>query len=172
MLPVARLHYHWRRQLNNFSPFYRNTKTNYYQIKPMFMKLVSYCFVAVVCLLTVSCSEKETPGGVKYKSFRTGDGKAPALGQFLILNMELKDSKDSIWFSSAQAGSPVIIPVPDASMEKDPGEYGVFKALTKGDSVFFELSAMSLFSKPETGQYRTELTLKACLNLMLACRKF
>jgi FKBP-type peptidyl-prolyl cis-trans isomerase len=37
--------------------------------------------------------------------------------------------------------------MPDASMEKDDGEYGVFKILTKGDSVSFQLTAETMFTK-------------------------
>lgn len=103
--------------------------------------------MASVCLLTVACSEKETPGGVKYKVLKKGDGKEVAFGQFMVMNMLLTDAKDSVWFSSKEVGNPVVIPVPDASMEKDEGEYGVFKALTKGDSITFQLSAQTIFTK-------------------------
>ena len=111
------------------------------------MKLTSYVLLISTVLVATSCSEKKSPGGVKYKVHRKGDGKEVAFGQFLVMNMELKDSKDSVWFSSKEMGSPVIIPKPDASMEKDDGEYGVFKILTKGDSVSFQLPAETMFTK-------------------------
>jgi FKBP-type peptidyl-prolyl cis-trans isomerase len=111
------------------------------------MKLSNYGLVVLLALLVMSCTEKETPGGLKYKVIKKGDGAEVAYGNFLVLNMELRDSKDSIWFSTSEEGNPVVLPVPDASMEKDEGEYGVFKVLTKGDSVSFQLTAQTIFTK-------------------------
>ncbi len=110
------------------------------------MKSTCYCLLAFVCLFNMACSQK-TPGGVKYEVHKKGDGKEQEFGQFLVMNMQLKDSKDSVWFTSKDLGNPVVIPVPDASMEKDEGEYGVFKVLTKGDSVSFQLPALTVFTK-------------------------
>ena len=111
------------------------------------LNYIFYSALFMACLMTFSCSEKKTPGGIKYKMIRKGDGAEPVFGQFLVMNMDLKDSKDSIWFTSKEYGDPVVIPVPDASMINDDGEYGVFKAMTKGDSVYFQLPARIVFAK-------------------------
>lgn len=101
----------------------------------------------VFSLALISCSEKKTPGGVQYTVLRKGDGKEPEFGKYLAMYIELKDAKDSIWFSTKSNGYPVVLGVPDASMEKDDGEFGVFKQLTKGDSVTFQVPARLVFLK-------------------------
>ena len=111
------------------------------------MKNTFYCSIVLLCLVAMGCSEKETPGGVKYRVHKKGDGVTPAFGQFMVLNMSLIDHKDSVWFSTTDFGNPVVVPVQDASMETDEGENGVFKQLTKGDSVSFQLSAKTIFTK-------------------------
>jgi FKBP-type peptidyl-prolyl cis-trans isomerase FkpA len=108
---------------------------------------LQYFIMALACLVATSCTEKETPGGVKYTVIKSGDGVEPQYGQFMVLNMTLKDSKDSVWFNSKDTGNPVVMPVPDASMFNNEGEYGVFKAMTKGDSVTFKMPANIVFLK-------------------------
>jgi len=110
-------------------------------------KYLLYSILALACMMATSCAEKETPGGVKYTLLKKGDGVEPQLGQFLVMNMMLKDSKDSVWFDSKSTGNPVLMPVPDASMANNEGEQGVFKAMTKGDSVSFKLPASIIFLK-------------------------
>ena len=63
--------------------------------------------VSLVALLMAACSStKETKSGYKYNVVRAGDGKLPATGQILILNMSFKDSKDSVWSDSRKADYP------------------------------------------------------------------
>jgi FKBP-type peptidyl-prolyl cis-trans isomerase len=132
------------------------------------MKSILYSLLALSLLIT-GCSKKETPGGVKYTVVKKGDGKPPAFGDFLSMSLLMKDSKDSVWFDSKTVGGRVILPVPDASMEKDPGEMGVFKILTKGDSVTFQLTAFTVFFKtrrmpvPENMDSTSLFTFTACL---------
>src|SRR5688572_16973532 len=111
------------------------------------MRYIFYGVLMLAGVIATSCSEKETPGGVKYQVIKKGDGVEPQYGQFLVMNMMLKDSKDSVWFDSKDAGNSVVIPVPDASMVNNEGEYGVFKAMSKGDSVIFKLPARIIFLK-------------------------
>lgn len=110
------------------------------------MKTTFYCVMALILLLATGC-DKKTPGGVKYKVLKKGDGKEVAFGQYMVMNLTMKDSKDSVWYDTKANGNPVVTPVPDASMEKDEAEYGVFKVLTRGDSVTFQLSAKTVFTK-------------------------
>ncbi len=134
------------------------------------MKSTYYVILICTVLVATGCSEKKSPGGVKYKVHRKGDGKEVAFGQFLVMNMELKDSKDSVWFSSKEMGSPVIIPMPDASMEKDDGEYGVFKILTKGDSVSFQLTAETMFTKTRKRPVPANVDPKSLFSFNLSIR--
>jgi FKBP-type peptidyl-prolyl cis-trans isomerase FkpA len=113
------------------------------------MKTTFYCLLILTGLLAISC-DKKTPGGVKYQILKKGDGKPVAFGQYLVMNLQLKDANDSLWYDSKANSSPVVIPVPDASMEKDDTEFGVFKILTKGDSTTFQLSAQKFLVRFRT----------------------
>ena len=132
------------------------------------MKSILYSLLALSLILT-SCSEKKTPGGVKYVVLKKGDGQAPEAGKYLSMSLLMKDSKDSVWFDSKTVGGTIIVPVPDSTMEKDPGEMGVFKVLTKGDSIRFSLTALTVFMKtrhipvPQNIDSASLFTFTACL---------
>jgi FKBP-type peptidyl-prolyl cis-trans isomerase FkpA len=111
------------------------------------MKINFLSLLVLIGLITLSCSEKETPGGVKYTVLKKGDGVAVATGQFLVMDILLRDSKDSVWFNTADSDYPAVLAAPDQSMVKDGGEFGVFKTLTKGDCVTFKVSANTVFTK-------------------------
>ena len=103
--------------------------------------------VSLVALLMAACSStKETKSGYKYNVVRAGDGKLPATGQILILNMSFKDSKDSIWSDSRKADYPTMVQKLDTVPQGDI-VLEVFQILTKGDSVTFTVSAKDLFEK-------------------------
>ena len=103
--------------------------------------------VSLVAMLVMACSTtKETKSGYKYNVVREGDGKLPATGQILILNMTFKDSKDSIWSDSRKADFPTMVQKQDSVPEGDI-VLEVFQILTKGDSVTFQVSSKDLFEK-------------------------
>jgi FKBP-type peptidyl-prolyl cis-trans isomerase FkpA len=103
--------------------------------------------VSLVALLMAACSStKETKSGYKYNVVRAGDGKLPATGQILILNMSFKDSKDSVWSDSRKADFPTMVQKQDTVPQGDV-VLEVFQILTKGDSVTFTVSAKDLFEK-------------------------
>lgn len=103
--------------------------------------------VSLVALLMAACSStKETKSGYKYNVVRAGDGKLPATGQILILNMSFKDSKDSIWSDSRTAEYPTMVQKQDSVPQGD-FVLEVFQLLTKGDSVTFQVSTKDLFDK-------------------------
>jgi FKBP-type peptidyl-prolyl cis-trans isomerase FkpA len=111
------------------------------------MKNFSFALVTLLVISLMSCSEKETPGGIKYTVLKKGDGVEPPTGQFMVMDLNLKDSTDSVWYNTKDLGYPAILPVPDASMIKDEGEFGVFKVMTKGDCITFKLPAATIFTK-------------------------
>lgn len=112
------------------------------------MKQISLgILVVLIALAAVSCSEKETPGGVKYKILKAGDGTPTKAGTYLVMDIVLKDSRDSVWFSTTTNGVPTIIAAPDSTKEKDQTEIGVFRVLTKGDCVSFNLPMKSVLSR-------------------------
>jgi len=103
--------------------------------------------VSLVALLLAACSStKETKSGFKYNVVRAGDGKLPAKGQILILNMTFKDSKDSIWSDSRKADYPTMVQKQDSVPQGD-AVLEIFQILTKGDSVTFQVKTKDLFEK-------------------------
>lgn len=103
--------------------------------------------VSLVALLLAACSStKETKSGLKYNVVRAGDGKLPASGQILILNMSFKDSKDSVWSDSRKAEFPTMVQKQDSVPPGD-AVLEIFQILTKGDSISFQIKAKDLFEK-------------------------
>lgn len=101
----------------------------------------------VLVVLLLSCSEKETPGGVTFTYLKKGDGEEVATGKYIMVHMILRDFKDSLLLDTYQNERPMVMPMPDESMANDNGEYGVYKMLTKGDCVAFKLPAQTVFAK-------------------------
>jgi len=103
--------------------------------------------VSLVAMLLVACSTtKETKSGFKYNVVRAGDGKLPATGEILILNMTFKDAKDSVWSDSRKADFPTMVQKQDSVPQGDI-VLEIFQMLTKGDSVTFQVSSKDLFEK-------------------------
>lgn len=103
--------------------------------------------VSVVAMLMMACSAtKETKSGYKFNIVREGDGKLPATGQILVLNLMFKDAKDSVWSDSRKADFPTMVQKQDSVPQGDI-VLEVFQMLTKGDSVTFEVASKDLFEK-------------------------
>lgn len=104
-------------------------------------------FAAVV----VACSnERETPGGFKFTILKKGDGKEIVTGNYLIIDLLVKDSHDSVWADTRIEGIPIstrIQPPADPSRVKREGLEAVFRMLSKGDSVTFAIPANEFFHK-------------------------
>lgn len=100
-------------------------------------------------LLCMGCSTKnETSKGFEYTLVKKGEGPTVKAGQFLVMNMMFKDSKDSVWSDSRKSEVPVIYMIQDTSLIKqEAGVEEVLRALSKGDSVTFKLPASILFGK-------------------------
>ena len=103
-------------------------------------------FLGLVFICLISCSEKETPGGIKFTVLKKGDGVEVETGKYVLVHMVLHNHKDSLLLSTYTNEQPMIIAMPDGSMAKDPGEFGVIKMLTKGDCVTFKLPAKTVFT--------------------------
>lgn len=101
----------------------------------------------VLMLGLISCSETETPGGVKFTTLKKGDGIEIETGKFVMVHMVLRNHKDSLLLSTYKEDQPMVMPMPDASMAEDTGEFGVIKMLTKGDCVTFKLPAKTVYTK-------------------------
>ncbi len=103
------------------------------------MKITNVLF-GLLLLLCVACnkSEKETPNGFKFTVLKDGDGKAGIPGQILVLDFQMKDSKDSVWNDTYKDGMPIPAMIGDsAQIAKEPGMVQVLRMISKGDSVMF-----------------------------------
>lgn len=102
-----------------------------------------------VLLLTVACNnDQETPGGMKFKFLKKGDGTNARVGQVLVFDYLLKDGKDSVWTNTFKDGMPVPSQIGDSSQIKnEDGMRQMFRMLSKGDSVSTTMTVGEFFTK-------------------------
>ncbi len=103
------------------------------------------CLAALTaCVDTV----KETPNGLKYKVIKKGDGVLARVGEILVFDYALSDSKDSLWTSTIENGFPSAYMVNDSSaIPEENGIIQMLRMLSKGDSVTVDISIKEFFSK-------------------------
>lgn len=89
---------------------------------------------------------KETPSGYPYEVIRNADGKEPADGEFLVINMRYVDQNDSVWVDTQELGRPSVVITQDSVWKTSgrPLEEMLLNA-GKGDSMSITLSAEELF---------------------------
>lgn len=102
-----------------------------------------------ILLLTVACNkDQETPGGMKFKFLKKGDGAKPKVGQVIVFDYLLKDGKDSVWTNTFKEGMPAPSQVGDSSQIKnEDGMRQMFRLLSKGDSVSTTMTIGEFFTK-------------------------
>ncbi len=108
---------------------------------------------ALVLGLLAACSGnvKKTPSGMKFKVVKQGDGKLARVGEVLVFDYMLSDSKDSVWTSTFDTYPSAYI-IDDSS--KIPNENGIvqmLRMLSKGDSVVVTMSANEFYSQLSRG---------------------
>lgn len=109
----------------------------------------SYLWICVA-LLAFSCasSEKETKRGLKYSIVKAGDGEIAKPNEIVVVNFELRDSKDSVWTSSYKMKVPAAVQIPDTSRMKEVDIITeMISTLKKGDSVKTSLTVTDFFAK-------------------------
>ncbi len=133
----------------------------------MFKKSLYLLPALAVALFSTSCKNfgkdefVKLPSGVEYKLYAVNkDGKyevkqAPALdsakiGKFMYLQLEYRNSKDSVIFNTKDQAAPTIIPL--ATGNGQGGLDAAFLMLEKGDSAVFKVSADSLFKNAPADQ--------------------
>jgi FKBP-type peptidyl-prolyl cis-trans isomerase FkpA len=98
-------------------------------------------------LLFGACSnEKKTPQGVKYTLIEKGDGRVASHGEVVVIDVAIRDSKDSAWFDSKLSGIPEMVMIRHDSFKTS--EYGImelFRLVSTGDSVTMTVSAREFF---------------------------
>jgi FKBP-type peptidyl-prolyl cis-trans isomerase len=91
---------------------------------------------------------KETPSGLKYKVIKKGDGVLARVGEILVFDYILTDSKDSVWTSTIENGFPSAFMVNDSSaIPQENGIIQMLRMLSKGDSVTVDISIGEFFEK-------------------------
>ena len=120
---------------------------NYRQAKSSQITMrVSYLFVALAIFCSACSRTRKAPNGFQVNVVREGDGAVAKPGEFLVVNLLYKDSRDSIWDDSRRRSNPMIIPVADTSaIKKEKGMESAFRILKKGDSVTIKATAKSFF---------------------------
>ncbi|HBK88888.1 MAG TPA: FKBP-type peptidyl-prolyl cis-trans isomerase [Cyclobacteriaceae bacterium] len=107
---------------------------------------ISYVMLAVVVLCAACSKSRKSPNGIEVSVVREGVGEYAVTGQYLLLNMLYKDSKDSVWDDTRRRTLPMLYMVPDtAGMKAEKGIENVFRVLKKGDSVIAKVTAKSFF---------------------------
>jgi FKBP-type peptidyl-prolyl cis-trans isomerase len=114
----------------------------------MYMRnaFIAGCLVALLsgCTETV----KETPSGLKYRVIKKGDGVLPKVGEILVFDYVLTDSKDSVWTSTIENGFPSAYMVNDSSaIPEENGIIQMLRMVSKGDSVVVSISISEFFKK-------------------------
>ncbi|MFN3839729.1 MAG: FKBP-type peptidyl-prolyl cis-trans isomerase [Cyclobacteriaceae bacterium] len=100
--------------------------------------------------LLTGCSEtvKETPNGLKFKVIKKGDGVQAHVGEIMVFDYALTDSKDSVWTSTIENGFPSAFMVNDSSaIPQENGIIQMLRMLSKGDSVTVDISIGEFFKK-------------------------
>jgi FKBP-type peptidyl-prolyl cis-trans isomerase len=111
------------------------------------MNKLSTLLIALL-LLTVACdkSTKETPNGFKYQLVKAGDGVTPKVGEILVFDYTMKDSKDSVWADTHKNGMPAAVMIADTSaLKKENGMVQMFRQLSVGDSVKVDMPIAKFF---------------------------
>lgn len=113
------------------------------------MNKSTYAFLGLLTLVA-ACGkkEKETPNGLKYTVVEAGDGELPKTKEIIVFDWQLKDSKDSVWQETFEAGIPSAAQIADSSqLANEDGLTQMLRMLSKGDSVKAEMTMQDYFSK-------------------------
>lgn len=111
------------------------------------MKIANVLIVALMlCTACKNSTEKETPNGFKYTVVEAGDGVLPKKEEIVVFDFIMKDSKDSIWSNTREAGMPGVVMIADSSaMASEDGMTQMFRMLSKGDSVTVNMPITKFF---------------------------
>ena len=105
-------------------------------------------FYFTAIFLMAACSNPKTTAGLEFEYLRKGDGKVVAPGQFLLIDLTVEDGKDSVWLDTRESREPALVRVdPENEKFPDQGESGVYRMLSKGDSVTFTIDVATIYEK-------------------------
>lgn len=110
----------------------------------MMIKRLTLAFMLFPLLL--SAQQKTLKSGIKYTLFTKTEGKTIIAGNVVTLNLEERTGSDSLIFSSAQTGKPLVMQYTGHDAKGDLRE--VFPLLKKGDSVTVQVPVDSMQLPP------------------------
>lgn len=113
------------------------------------MRKLSYSLIGLV-LLVAACkdTEKVTPNGLKFTVLKAGEGPVAKTSQILLVDFQLKDSKDSVWNDSYKEAMPAPVEIQDSTrMAAEDGITQMFRMLSVGDSVKTTMTVPDFFKK-------------------------
>jgi len=103
-------------------------------------------FIAIISACG-SQSEQTTKSGISYTFINNGSGDEVKSGEFLIMSLELRNTKDSVLFSTAESGFPQIFPVNDSLPINTKVEEAFLLGKKAGDSLHIKLSALDIYEQ-------------------------
>lgn len=103
-----------------------------------------FAFTAIISACDTQ-TEQTTESGLKYTYITEGSGDEAKNGEFLVMNLELRNDKDSVLFSSADSGFPQIFPVSDSLPPNNKVEEAFLLGKRVGDSLHVKLTAMDAY---------------------------
>ncbi len=113
----------------------------------------SACWIAITFAFTAfitacdSQTEQTTESGISYTFINKGAGAEVQNGEFLVMNLELRNANDSVLFSSADNGFPQIFPVNDSLPANNKVEEAFLLSRRAGDSLHIKLSAADAYGQ-------------------------
>jgi FKBP-type peptidyl-prolyl cis-trans isomerase len=112
------------------------------------MNKISIALIGLLLALAAcNKSTKETPNGFKYEVVKAGDGVIPKVGEIVVFDFRMKDSKDSTWQETYKNGMPAAVMIQDTStLKTESGMVQMFRELSKGDSVIAKLPVKKFFA--------------------------
>ncbi len=126
------------------------------------MRNASYILLLLVTL-TACSNYSKTSSGLAYQIFSSGDLTKPVSGQYLIMDVLVANSNDSVLFDSKVAGIPVNYRYDEYAMnlrKTTQFEEGIL-LLNKGDSGVFNINSTELyFMKMVTDDHRLTCNVK------------
>jgi FKBP-type peptidyl-prolyl cis-trans isomerase FkpA len=122
-------------------------------------------------LMIASCSNQKTAGGLEFTIIKKGDGKIVQPGEYLELELVVRDEQDSVWLDTHTKNATTLVKV-EKENEKfpSPGESGVYRMLSKGDSVSFDLDITTIYEltwmRPVPKKFRRDMKVNYTLKVL------
>jgi hypothetical protein len=84
-------------------------------------------------LMIASCSNQKTAGGLEFTTIKKGDGKIVQPGEYLELELVVRDEQDSVWLDTRSKNVTTLVKV-EKENEKFPSQ--VFTECFQRETVF------------------------------------